>query len=177
MKIISSRSSSVSGEMAAQVTFQNNVNLVTPYKASGLAHEFSHTAMEELLDLREIARAKNIKEADAVSINMVPRYLKFASMLGKPQRLFFAGWTLRPRIDYKTKEPIVDENGQQLFGPAVLFYDEEKDQMFLNQASELTRCFHSMQPKKGDMFEVTLTGTEQLGNGNNLQTFKVIVLE
>jgi len=49
--------------------------------------------------------------------------------------------------------------------------------MFLNQASELTRCFHSMQPKKGDMFEVTLTGTEQLGNGNNLQTFKVIVLE
>lgn len=148
------------------------------YKPQGLASDFDMDEAEDFLDLMESIRAKDIKNAELASINMVPKYLKFNKLENKPQRLFFFGIRARPLIDYKSKEPLIDEHGQQIYGPAVVLYDEDTNSMFVNQAAQLTKTIMEMPGlKRGDMLEIIYKGIEQTSTGNNMQTFEVYLLK
>lgn len=160
-----------------------NQNLpgVAKFKAlitEGSPSDFDITAAEEMLDVMERVRGQDIQKSEPSSINMVTRYLKFGQLKGIPQRRFFMGWTARPLVDYKTKEPIYDEStGEQMYGPAVIFYNPTEDQMEVNQAFDIVKCFHEHRPPKGQMVEITFMGLAQTEKGNNKQTFKILFLK
>lgn len=144
----------------------------------GSPNDFDITATEEMLDIMEQVRGQDIQKSEPSSINMVTRYLKFGQLKGIPQRRFFMGWTARPLVDYKTKGPICDENtGEQIYGPAVIFYNSAEDQMEINQAFEIVKCFHEHRPPKGQMVEITFMGLVPTERGNNRQTFKILFLK
>ncbi len=144
----------------------------------GNAADFEVPAAEDLLGVMEEVRGKDINAAVPSSINMVTTYLKFSKLKGQPQRRSFMGWTARPLVDYKTKEPICDENtGEQLYGPAVIFYNHETEAMEVNQAFDILKTMHESKPKKGTGVEITYLGLEPTEGGRNKQTFKIIFLK
>lgn len=149
-----------------------------PLITQGAPEDFSVTAVEDMLDIMEQIRSQEIAKAEVASINMVSRYLKFSRFKNIPLRRSFVGWTARPLIDYKTKEPMYDENtGEQLYGPAVIFYNHEGDVMEINQAFDILKCFHEHHVPRGTMVEITFLGLETTEKGNNKQTFKIVFLK
>lgn len=149
-----------------------------PVKLEGLAHELEMSNVEDFLDRMEALNAQSLKKAAHGSINMVTRYLKFINHKGVPIRRFFMGWTVRPKCDYLTKKPIVNEHGEQLYQPAAIFWTgEKKDSMEINQATELIKTLQESQVKFGDMLEITFEELTTLGNGHNQQKFTVIILK
>lgn len=153
-------------------------NTPKPLILSATAGEFAIESAEDMLDLMERVRAQKIAEAEAVSIDMVRRYLKFAALKGIPIRRTFMGWTARPQVDFNTKEPVYDEaTGEQMFSPAVIFYNHEEGCMEVNQAFDILKTLHEQQCAKGQMVEITYKGLEPTAGGRNKQTFKIIFLK
>lgn len=157
-------------------------NTPKPLILSATAGEFEIEKAEDMLDLMEQVRRQNIEVAEATSIDMVRRYLKFAALKDMPIRRSFIGWTARPRVDFNTKETICDENtGEQLYGPAVIFYNHEKECMEINQAFDILKTIHDQQVEgrcpKGTMLEITYLGLEPTTAGRNKQTFRIIFLK
>ena len=165
----------MSNPSAAVVTAKTTTNaLIT----QGAPEQFNITAVEEMLDALEQARKRDIKKAQPASTNMVDNYLKFNALMGVPIRRFFMGWTARPLVDYKTKEPICDpETGEQLFGPAVIFFNPETDTMEVNQAFQILKTFHNHKPAKGTAVEITYKGLVPTERGNNQQNFSIVFLK
>lgn len=150
----------------------------TPFITQGSADNFDVTAVEDMLDVMEQVRNKDIAKSEVASINMVTRYLKFTQHKDQPIRRFFMGWTARPLVDYKTKEPLTNpDTGEQLFGPAVIFYNPEKQQMEVNQAFDIIKTFHDTKPPQGTAVEITFKGLITTDKGNNKQDFSIVFLK
>lgn len=149
-----------------------------PVRLEGLAHELEISSMEDLLDEMAKIDPGKLSGAEEASINMVTRYLKFTEQKGKKVRRYFIGWTYRAKVDFKTKVPITDENGQQIYQPCAIFWTgRDEDSMEMNQATELVKTLQEMRVKRWDMLQMTFEELVTISNGHNQQKFSVVLLK
>lgn len=160
------------------VAQQETKRMPAPVRLEGLAHELEISSMENFLDEMAQVDPGRLSGAEVASINMVTRYLKFAEQKGRAVRRFFIGWTARAKVDFKTKMPIMDENGQQIYQPCAIFWTgKNEDSMEMNQATELVKTLQEMRVKRWDMLQMTFEELVTISNGHNQQKFSVVLLK
>lgn len=136
------------------------------------------STMEELAEAVASTKGKDLKTSEVASVNMVDEYLSFDEIIGEWIRRFFLGWTIRPLVDFNTKEPLCDPGtGEQLYGPAAILFDPETEKMQVNMASILVGTIKSRKFKPGTALQIKCTGTKKTSSGYRAQTFDIRTLE
>ena len=141
----------------------------TPFIKIGGAHEMF--TPDDLGDIDFNGISETLQGKKVSDANLIEQYLSFDDLQNKPILVRYAGMTLRPALDFRTKEPIVDADGIQQLTPAVRLYDPESKQMYVNQAFSLVKCCwdNDFPIKQG--LQITFTGLKRNSRGNNQQQF------
>ncbi len=123
-------------------------------------------------------KGRDLSKSAVSSVNMVSDYLGFDDILNVPIRRIFCGYTARPLVDFNTKEPQCDpETGEQLYGPAVILYDQTTEKMQVNMAAILVGTIKDRKFPPGTALQITCTGYKKTSKGNKAQDFDIRTLE
>lgn len=123
-------------------------------------------------------KGRDLSKSAVSSVNMVSDYLGFDDILNVPIRRIFCGWTVRPLVDFGTKEPLCDpETGEQLYGPAAILYDQETEKMQVNMAAILVGTIKDRKFPPGTPLQIKCIGYKKTSKGNKAQDFDIRTLE
>lgn len=152
-------------------------NAIRPLVLQGSPDDLEQSDIKALSDLFTRFKGTDLAKLAVASVNMVPDYLKFDDLQNVPVRRIFFGWTARPLLDFQTKQPLVDEDGQQVYGPAVILFDPATESMQVNQAFDLIKFAHDSRVEQGQPLQITFLRLKKTSTGRNKQAFDVRLLD
>jgi len=152
-------------------------NAIRPLTLQAPAEDFEQSDLKSMAAIFAELKGKDLAKAKISSVNMVLEYLKFDDLQGEPVRRFFMGWTARPLLDFNTKQPIIDDDGQQMYGPAVILYDPKTESMQVNQAFDIVKFAHESRIPQGTAIQMTFTRLRKTSTGRNKQSFDIRTLD
>ena len=151
-------------------------NAIRPLVLQGSAEDLEQSDLNSLNNIFADLKGKDLSKAEVTSVNMVAEYLKFDDLQGEPVRRYFMGWTARPSLDFNSKQPIVDDDGQQMYGPAVILFDPKTDSMQVNQAFDIVKFAHENKIPQGTPIQMTFLRLRKTSTGRNKQSFDIRIL-